>query len=209
MDKLVHIVDRYKDRSYVFKSCSRDWIVVLQKLADTITNESRSVVDADCAKFRADKLQVVDIIHKFDQTTRDSICNSVYEHKQIVYKKGEIIEVEDFNKKLNEVCTTGIHYYKTMKVAFYLELEIVRDGEWSCWYRTGQVKSNGSYKDGKEEGEWEYWYSNGQLESKGKYKNGNREGEWIYLRKIGIIASKVIYKNGFVIEYTKMDVTYN
>ena len=167
------------------------------------------------------------------KTTRDSICNSVYEHKQIVYKKGEIIEVEDFDGNLNEVYATGIHYYKTMEVAFYLELKTDRDGEWRCWYENGQMQSKGiykegkeegeweyrysngqleskgKYKEGKEEGEWEYWYSNGQLESKGKYKNGNREGEWIYLRKIGIIASKVIYKNGFFIEYTKKDVTYN
>ena len=97
MDKLVHIVDivdRYIDPSYVFKSCSRDWIVVLQKLPDTITNESRFVVDADCAKFRANKLQVVDIIHKFDQTiTCDSIWNSVYAGKQMEYKRGEIVGV--------------------------------------------------------------------------------------------------------------------
>ena len=85
MDKFGLCVAKYIDPLYVFKSCSRDWIVVLQKLADTITNESRPVVDADCAKFRANKLQVVDIIHKFDQTTRDSICNSVY-----VYKKWNI-----------------------------------------------------------------------------------------------------------------------
>ena len=194
MDKLVHIVDRYIDPSYVFKSCSRDWIVVLQKLPDTITNESRFVVDADCAKFRANKLQVVDIIHKFDQTTRDSICNSVYEDKQIVYKKGEIIEVEDFDKNLNEVCAAGIHYYKTMKVAFYLELEIVRDGEWSCWYRTGQVKSNGSYKDGKEEGEWIFWYENGQMKSKGIYKDGKQEGKYISWHDNRQIRSNGTYK---------------
>ena len=176
MDKLVHIVDRYKDRSYVFKSCSRDWIVVLQKLADTITNESRSVVDADCAKFRADKLQVVDIIHKFDQTTRDSICNSVYEHKQIVYKKGEIIEVKDFDKNVDIVCAAGIHYYKTMKVAFYLELERVIDGEFYDWHNDGQMKAKGIYKDGKPEGEWISWYDNGPLKSKGIYKDGKQEG---------------------------------
>ena len=99
MDKLVLYVTKYNDSSYVFKSCSHDWIVVLQKLPDTITNESRSVVDADCAKFRANKLLVVDIIHKFDQIiTCDSIRNSVYADEQMEYKKGEIIEAEDLTK---------------------------------------------------------------------------------------------------------------
>ena len=167
MDKLVSFVTKYNDSSYVFKSCSRDWIVVLRKLADTITNESRPVADTYCAKFRANKLQVVDIINKFDQSiTCDSICNSVYKDKQMVYKKGEIIEVEEFNTNVNEVCTTGIHYYKTMKVAFYLELEIIIYGEWSCWHDNGRVKSNGSYKDGKVEGEWIFWYDDRQIRSK-------------------------------------------
>ena len=123
MDKLVSFVAKYDDSSYVFKSCSHNWIVVLQKLPDTITNESRSVVDADCAKFRANKLRVVVIIHKFDQTnTCDSIRNSAYADKKMEYKRGKIIEVEDFDKNLNEVYTTGIHYYKTMKAAFHLKL---------------------------------------------------------------------------------------
>ena len=196
MDKLVHIVDRYIDPSYVFKSCSRDWIVVLQKLPDTITNESRFVVDADCAKFRANKLQVVDIIHKFDQTTRDSICNSVYEHKQIVYKKGEIIEVKDFDKNVNIVCAAGIHYYKTMKVAFYLEVQSVIDGEWSCWHDNGKMESKGIYKDGKREGEWIFWHNNGQMESKGIYKDGYLKGEWIYWYDNGQMESKGTYKDG-------------
>ena len=220
MEKLDPFVTVYDDPSYVFKSCSHDWIVVLQKLPDTVTNESRPVVDPKCAKFRADKLQVVDIIHKFDQTTRDSICNSVYEHKQIVYKKGEIIEVKDFDKNVNIVCAAGIHYYKTMKVAFYLELERVIDGEfydwhndgqvfskriykdgkpegeWSCWYDNGQKQSNVTYKDGKVEGARVYWYYNGQMESKGIYKDGKQEGEWIDWYYNGQMESKGVCKNG-------------
>ena len=173
MDKLVLYVTKYNDSSYVFKSCSHDWIVVLRKLADTITNESRPVADTYCAKFRANKLQVVDIINKFDQSiTCDSICNSVYKDKQMVYKKGEIIEVEEFNTNVNEVCTTGIHYYKTMKVAFYLELEIVRDGELISWRDNGGMLSKRTYKDGKREGEWIYWYDNGQMNTKAIYKDG-------------------------------------
>ena len=83
MDKLDPYVTKYNDSSYVFKSCSRDWIVVLQKLPDTITNESRSVVDLNCAKFRANKLFVVDIIHKFYQTiTCNFILNRFIKSRQ-------------------------------------------------------------------------------------------------------------------------------
>ena len=198
MDKLVHIVDRYEDPSHVFKSCSRDWIVVLRKLPDTNTNESRPVVDPNCAKFRADKLQVVDIINKFDQTTTDSICDSVYEDKQMVYEKGEIIEVKDFDKNVNIVCAAGIHYYKTMKVAFYLELERVIDGEWICWYENGQMYSKRTYKDGKPEGVWSYWYSHGQMALTGVYKNGEREREWISWYDNGQMKSNITYKDGIL-----------
>ena len=201
MEELGPFVTKYNDSSYVFKSCSRVWIVVLWKLPDTITNESRPVVDRKCAKFRADKLQVVDIIHKFDQTnTCDSIRNSVYADKQLEYKKGEIIEVKDFDTNVNEVRTTGIHYYKTMKVAFYLELETVRDGELIFWRDNKQMQSNRTYKDGTLEGGYISWHINGQMEYKGIYKDGNPEGEWIFWHSNGQMRSKGIYKNGFFIQ---------
>src|SRR5271156_4246303 len=72
LKKLLKIVFKYKNRQacyelYVYKLANdvlskdicRKWLVVMQKLPDTITNEEREVVDVSHAKYRANKLKVI------------------------------------------------------------------------------------------------------------------------------------------------------
>ena len=47
--------------------------------------------------------------------------------------------------------------------------------EWE-WYRNGQKKEEGTYKDGKEDGLWTGWYDNGQKEIEGTFKDGKPDG---------------------------------
>ena len=196
MEKLDSFVAKYNNPLYVFTSCFHYWIVVLQKLPDTITNESRSVANANCATFRANKLLVVNIIHKFNQKTRRSIRNSIYADEKIEYIKGKIIKVEDFDTNVNEVHTAGIHYYKTMEVPFYLELQTEIDGEWMEWHVDGQKLSKITYKGGKREGESIDWHKNGHMKSKGEYKNGKLEGKYTTWHANGKMQLEAMYKNG-------------
>ncbi|SVD78534.1 uncharacterized protein METZ01_LOCUS431388, partial [marine metagenome] len=49
------------------------------------------------------------------------------------------------------------------------------------WYENGQKRSEGTYKDGKEDGLETRWYENGQKSSEGIYKDGKYDGlqtEW-------------------------------
>lgn len=179
MQSLTSYMNRYSDSKYVFKSCGKEWIVILQKLSDTITNEARKVVDAKFAKFRADKLLVVDIVNKFDQTKSCiSIYNSIYVDDKIEYAKGKTIEITNFDKNIHKVCTRGIHYFKTIVAAFYCELDKVTNGEWIQWYDSGRLQIKGMYINGIKEGEWIKWHNNGSIQIKGLYKNGKREGRW-------------------------------
>ena len=43
-------------------------------------------------------------------------------------------------------------------------------------YDNGQKKSEGTYKDGKEDGLWTGWYDNGQKEIEGAFKDGKPDG---------------------------------
>jgi antitoxin component YwqK of YwqJK toxin-antitoxin module len=169
-------------KDYVFKSCSVDWIVVLQKLPDTKTNESRSdIKDPNYAKFRADKLHVVDIVHKITNQITNEIANTAHKEKTIIYKKGEIIEVDDFNKDLDEVCAPGIHYVKSVEAAFYYEIPDNYNGLCKSWYNNGLLYDKGIFKNGMENGLWKTWHKNGQLKIKCIYKNGKVDGvcrEW-------------------------------
>ena len=69
IDTLIdYIYKQYNnDPLIVFKSCQIEWIVILKKLSDTITNESRSsAIDIQHAKYRGNKFLVIDIVNKFN-----------------------------------------------------------------------------------------------------------------------------------------------
>ena len=53
------------------------------------------------------------------------------------------------------------------------------NGLWTTLYENGNKKSEGKYKDGKQDGPWTYWYENEQKKSEGTYKDGEKVGTWI------------------------------
>ncbi len=50
------------------------------------------------------------------------------------------------------------------------------NGEAKSFYRNGQLKSHGRYKDNKKKGLWIYYYSNGKIKSKENYRYGMLRG---------------------------------
>ena len=90
-------------------------------LNDTITNESRTnVIDHIYAKFRGNQFLVIDIINKFDINKHiGEIQNSTYTHNIIKYKKGEMVKSNSFDENLNNVCSNGIHYFKSIEPALF------------------------------------------------------------------------------------------
>ena len=55
-----------------------------------------------------------------------------------------------------------------------------RQGPWKEYFQTGELKSEGSYKDNLKVGEWKYYYINGDLEQTGSYQRGLAGGLWIW-----------------------------
>src|SRR5271170_1546949 len=63
----VHSTELDEKTSIVMDEKQNDWLIIMQKLVDTKTNEARKgVINKNCAKFRADRLKVVDIINVYD-----------------------------------------------------------------------------------------------------------------------------------------------
>ena len=225
MDDLITACCEYADNDkYVFKSCN-NYIVVLEKLEDTVTNESRTnIVDPKCAKYRANKLKILLIIHKFyPLNIITEIQNSSYKEKKIVYITNEIIEIDDYDYNLNEVCTRGIHYFKTIEQAFFWELlkfnpkytgklnvwydngnkwreveykEGILEGKWIIWHENGNKMSEGDYKEGELDGKYIEWHENGNKSSEREYKKGKLEGKWIQWHENGNKSSEGEYKKG-------------
>lgn len=121
--------DYISDEQYVFKSCEIEWIVVLKECTTTTTNEDRDdVIDEDYAYFRGNTFFVEKILNKFDiNKTTDSIFSTRHmydKYAPIEYTVGKIVSVGTTTQKhtINIVDTHGIHFFKTLKAAFYYEL---------------------------------------------------------------------------------------
>src|SRR5271170_1795590 len=101
---------------YVYKSCFnlpdeieiREWLVVLEKLDDTITNETRSnAVDKQHAKFRADKLKVIKIVNmKNPMLTKTHIVNE-YNLTKTKYEVDKVTCCDKYDHISDNVCSYG------------------------------------------------------------------------------------------------------
>lgn len=170
-----------KNPGAVFKSCS-DYIVVLTKLPETYTNDSRSSDNKTYAQCRGDKFLVNDIINKFEVSKkRDRIQNSCYAKKQIWYIVGEIVQADDYDKYVQNISSRGIHYFKTIEQAFYWELGKIPtySGDWIMWHHDGNLSALVNLKNGKPYGKCKLFYNyNMRIAHEGEYVDGEKHGQW-------------------------------
>jgi antitoxin component YwqK of YwqJK toxin-antitoxin module len=179
------------EKKYLFKSCQFCWIVILQKLDETITTQERFPINYSArlfAKYRANKLRVTKIINKFNPNkTTNRVSSSVYNENKVDYIEGEIVIPDSFNKKLDDVCSHGIHFFESVEPAFYYELDTYESytGHFVSWHQNGQKRAEGDYLDGNKNGNWITWHDSQQKRSEGDYSDGNRTGPWKFWDKYG------------------------
>lgn len=191
LNELLRKCERFtNDKSHVYKLCcdcsneesyKREWLVILQKIEDTVTNEDRlGVMDPECAKFRANKLLVVMIINIHNPSVEKVKIVNTYCGKEITYEIGEISEADDFDKNLNEVCTSGIHYFNTLAPAYYYRTKIESGytGHWIEYNENGQKTVEKEYLNGLCSGHWIYYDGYGKKQIEGDYKNDKKTGFW-------------------------------
>lgn len=150
------LVDFYKKydkyivgEPYVFKLCSdvsnnsvyKEWLVIMQKLDDTLTNEKRSdVLFMDHAKFRANKLKVIEIVNVHDTNITQNCIVNAFDRKKTVYTVGDIVKPDEYDANINKVCSNGIHYYRSLLAAYsYRDPPSMHTGVWM------QFSDNGTY----------------------------------------------------------------
>jgi len=204
------------DPECVYKMCTdgtvhRDdptskWLVVMKKESDTKTNENReNILDPFHAKYRADKLRVLKIINVNDiETTTDSVHhrNQTFGYSAI-YTVGSIVKSYNFNENIQEVCSNGIHYYKSLESAFFhRSMPDGYTGRWFCQNSDGSKDWEGYFANGEKNGvhrEWDKsegltyriewlddtrhglflcFYKNGTQKQIGRYSNGSATGVW-------------------------------
>jgi hypothetical protein len=171
----------YENPLYVYKVCLDRYIVIMKKLPDTLTNEHRyNVVDPRYAKFRANKLEVCVIFDVHDPSqTQEHIINH-YNEIQIKYEVNSVATPNEFDIKLENVCSCGIHYFNNMCTVFYYTRRPINyTGYWIAWYDNGQKYWEGNYLDGKRNGIQIIFYTNGHKKTRGNYQDDKKTGNWI------------------------------
>ena len=180
-----------------YKKLQNNYIAELEILGKT--NENRNdIANPQYAKYRTSKVRVLKIFHMNcevnnetqvnDETQIIEQMNSLYDIN-FIYVVGKEMHVSNYNENVNEVCSKGIHYFKTPYQAkmwdFFPITQHNYTGKWTMWWENGNKRQEGEYKDGKEEGKWIGWYESGTTKYEGEYKDGQFEGKWIGWRDCG------------------------
>lgn len=211
--------DYMSDDKYVFKSAlnvtglsdeaseevtDRDWLVVMMKIERTITNEERkNVVDNKYAKFRANALQVIAIINMNSCERRNSITN-IFTSKhsgqiKLIYEVGKVVECNEFDKNLDDVCSGGVHYFKTILPAYYYDKSSYGyNGVLIRWYGNGRMKTYEQYKNGFNDGIRKEWYENGIKKTVCNYIDGVKYGKAIGWYENGKKSFEKTFVDGYL-----------
>lgn len=188
LEEIQEVCKKYQtDEKCVYKRCNngvgtqRKWLVIMEKCDDTVTNEDRkNVVEKKYAKFRANKLKVVEIINTINGISEDQIVNVSDHGFPLLYKVGSVVECDEFNKNIDVVCGGGIHYFKTFIAAYYYDYSIFEhwySGKWLSWYDNGRIQYESFFNNGILNGSWKTFCENGSVCCDEKeYKDGLLNG---------------------------------
>ena len=178
----------------VYKAC-RNSIATLELLEDSITNEDRKdVVNSDFAKFRTNKVKVVEIVNV--KTGKRLKFDSSIHLVNFIYEVGKVVET-NYCSDINKVCAEGIHYFKTCEVALSWYYDNNRsqriNGTFMNYYENGEKKQEENYKNGLADGLWQMWCINGEKVYEKNYKDGNLNGR----RRGWFKNGKKCYENNY------------
>ena len=176
-----------------YKKCRGGRIVVLE-ICGNHNEEREGIVDKRFAKMRCSKARVIRIYDMHDRSIEYKEAFGI-RHKSFRYTVGEVVEpVNDFNKDLNKVCASGIHYFLTEEPAYYMGY-IPKNGTYKEWYENGQMHMKCTFKNGNEDGLYEVWHSNGQMMNRCTCKNGKLDGLYEKWYSNGQIRTRCTFKN--------------
>jgi antitoxin component YwqK of YwqJK toxin-antitoxin module len=148
-------------------------IVTLEILGKTNTDRT-NVNNKLTAKYRTSKVKVLQIENDKGELFTEAV-SSIHK-KQIIYKVNEEIICIDYDEIVDNICSTGIHFFLTKRVAELYGLSKIENGIYECWYENGQLENSCTYVDGKPSGLYQTWYENGQLKSSYTYVDGKLNG---------------------------------
>lgn len=83
------------------------------------------------------------------------------------------------------------------------------EGEWKTYYKNGQIKAKGPFKNGKKHGKWVFYYPDGKKEQEGSFNENVLSGQWTWYYHNGQIKREEFFNRkglleGLVVEYDSL-----
>lgn len=73
------------------------------------------------------------------------------------------------------------------------------EGKWSYYYSTGELESEGYFKNDLLVDKWIWYHKNGNIMEEGVFVKGKRDGLWKLYREDGSIKKFVFFNNGDIV----------
>lgn len=104
--------------------------------------------------------------------------------------------VHRFYSEEGEITASKIFRKGVLMGEGIVDAEGKRQGPWKEYFETGELRSEGEYKDGKRVGPWKHYHANGKIEQTGKYIDGLPDGEWKWYFASGTLRREETYYKG-------------
>jgi hypothetical protein len=81
----------------------------------------------------------------------------------------------------------------------------VRHGAYTGFHPNGAPRTQGEYRDGREEGTWRDFHDNGNVACVGDYRLGREQGLWRFFDREGNEERMVVYRDGQQVDLAGAD----
>ena len=102
-----------------YKRCGQ-YIVMLQLLPTSKTNESREVDNPLFAKYRANRMKCLLILNTKTKDWVDAIQHH-WMHSEVIYAQSMEVCADNWTENVDIVCGHGIHYFNTLFSAYFYD----------------------------------------------------------------------------------------
>jgi hypothetical protein len=126
-------------------------IITIEIPEEAITNLRRpGIAFAETAMYRANKVKVLQI--EDAEGNSYPSAESFVSSKKLQYVVGEIVEEPNFDPRLEEIFTEGIHFFRNRRVAELSYFQEMKDGVFQRWHPNGQILEEYPFVDGQMHG---------------------------------------------------------
>lgn len=171
-------------------------VITLEIPEDALTNlERNNVAVKEFAKFRCNKAKVIKIEDE-NGKEYDEAESYNYPYDKKVYKLNENVCVHTFNNDLDNICSSGIHFFLNKRVAELYGVKYLENGLFESWHDNGNKECQVNYVNAKKEGVYKEWYESGNKYKEIIFNNDKMNGLNIKWHENGVKKYECMYVNG-------------